>query len=120
MTTSKTPAKQQAVDEPVATETVSLDSLAKQRRDALPSPVTYELFGVEFTMPPMKSLPFDLQERIGSIDNSYGVMVEVVGRDKVREMVDAGFTVGDMELIAEDWQKRNGLEPGEAQASPAS
>lgn len=101
-------------------EVVSLDTIAKQRRDALPKPTEYELAGVHFTMPPIKSLPMDLQERIGSLENGYGVMVEALGRDKVKEMVAAGFTLGDLELIAEDWQKRNGVEPGESPASPAS
>lgn len=103
-----------------ATEVVSLDALAKQRRDALPKPTRYELFGIEFTMPPVKSLPMDLQERIGSLENGYGVMVEALGADKVKEMVAAGFTLGDLEVIAQDWQKRNGLESGESPASPAS
>jgi hypothetical protein len=103
-----------------ATEVISLDALAKQRRDALPKPTPYELFGVEFTMPPVKSLPIDLQERIGSLENGYGVMVEALGRDKIKEMVAAGFTLGDLELIAEDWQKRNGVEPGESTASSDS
>jgi hypothetical protein len=103
-----------------ATEVVSLDALAKQRRDALPKPTPYELFGVTFTMPPVKSLPMDLQERIGSLENGYGVMVEALGRSKVDEMVKAGFTLGDLEVIAEDWQRRNGVEPGESQASPVS
>ena len=53
MTTSKTAAKNGA-----GREVVSLDALAKQRRDALPDPVTYELSGVEFTLPPMRALPF--------------------------------------------------------------
>ncbi|MFD5566654.1 hypothetical protein [Streptomyces cadmiisoli] len=112
MTTSK-----KAVE---ATEVVSLDALAKQRRDALPKPTNYELFDVEFTMPPVKSLPMDLQERIGSLENGYGVMVEALGRDKVTEMVAAGFTLGDLEVIAQDWQRRNGLEPGESPASAGS
>lgn len=114
MTTSKTAAKNGA------REVVSLDTLAKQRRDALPEPINYELFGVEFTMPPVKSLPMDLQERIGSLENGYGVMVEALGRAKVNEMVAAGYQLGDLELIAEDWQKRNGVEPGESPASPTS
>lgn len=112
MTTTKKPAE--------VTEVVSLDSLAKQRRDALPKPTTYELFGVTFTMPPVKSLPMDLQERIGSLENGYGVMVEALGRDKVNEMAKAGFTLGDLELIAQDWQRRNGVEPGESPASSVS
>lgn len=102
------------------TEVVSLDSLAKQRRDALPEPTTYELFGVEFTLPPIKALPFELQERVGNLNDSAGVLKDVLGADKVREMYAAGFQFGDIELIAEEWQKRSGLEPGESPASLAS
>ncbi|MDT7847190.1 hypothetical protein [Streptomyces justiciae] len=104
----------------VGTEVVELDLIAQQRRDALPKPTNYTLFGVAFTMPPIKSLPMDLQERIGSLENGYGVMVECLGEEKVQEMVDAGYTLGDLEVIAEDWQKRNGLAPGESKASRAS
>lgn len=99
---------------------VSLDALSKQRRDALPEPVTFELSGVEFTLPPIKSLPLDLQERIGSLENGLGLLQHACGRDKVKEMTDAGYTLGDMELIAEEWQRHNGVDPGEFQASPAS
>lgn len=101
-------------------EVVSLDALAKQRRDALPAPTTYELFGVEFTLPPIKSLPFELQEKVGDLNDSAGVMKEVLGAQKVREMYRAGFQFGDLELIAEEWQKRSGLEPGESLASSSS
>lgn len=101
-------------------EVVSLDALAKQRRDALPEPTTFELAGVEFTLPPVKALPFELQEQVGDLNDSAGVMKEVLGADKVREMYRAGYTFGDLELIAEEWQKRSGLEPGESPASAAS
>ncbi|MFG3585138.1 hypothetical protein [Streptomyces sp. NPDC047990] len=111
MTTTKKPAGR---------EVVSLDSLAQQQRDALPKPTNYSLFGVEFTMPPVKSLPMDIQERIGSLENGYGVMVEALGADKVKEMVGAGYTLGDLEVIAIDWQKRNGVAPGESPASSDS
>jgi hypothetical protein len=101
-------------------EVVSLDALAKQRRDALPEPVTYDLWGVEFTLPPVKALPFELQEKVGDLNDSVGVMKEVLGAAKVKEMYKAGFTFGDLELIAEEWQKRSGLEPGESPASAVS
>jgi hypothetical protein len=101
-------------------EVVSLDALAKQRRDALPDPTAYEMFGVEFVLPPVKSLPFELQERVGDLNDSAGVLKEVLGAAKVKEMYKAGFTFGDLELIAEEWQKRSGLEPGESEASTAS
>lgn len=101
-------------------EVVSLDALAKQKRDALPEPTTFELYGVEFTLPPVRSLPMDLQERIGSLENGYGLMQEALGREKVKEMTAAGYTLGDLELIAEEWQKRNGMEPGESPASAVS
>lgn len=105
---------------PVGREVVSLDSLAKQRRDALPEPTTFEMLGVEFTLPPIKALPFELQEKVGDLNDSAGVMKEVLGAAKVREMYAAGFTFGDLELIAEEWQKRSGLEPGESLASSSS
>ncbi|MEU0670365.1 hypothetical protein ABZ508_33320 [Streptomyces lavendulocolor] len=101
-------------------EVVSLDALAKQRRDALPSPTTYDLWGVEFTLPPVKALPFELQEKVGDLNDSVGVMKEVLGAEKVREMYKAGYTFGDLELIAEEWQRRSGLEPGESPASAVS
>jgi hypothetical protein len=101
-------------------EVVSLDALAKQRRDALPSPTTYDLWGVEFTLPPVKALPFELQEKVGDLNDSVGVMKEVLGAAKVKEMYAAGYTFGDLELIAEEWQRRSGLEPGESPASAVS
>lgn len=107
-------------NKPVGREVHSLDALAKQRRDALPKPVDYELFGVEFTLPPVKSLPFEMQERVGDLNDSASVLKDVLGADKVREMYRAGYTFGDLELIAEEWQKMSGLEPGESLASTAS
>lgn len=105
---------------PVGREVVSLDALAKQKRDALPEPTDYELFGVEFTLPPMKALEWELQERVGDLNDTIGVMAEVLGKDKVREMYKAGYQLGDLEVIALDWQKRSGLESGESKASTAS
>jgi hypothetical protein len=102
-------------------EVVSLDALAKQRRDALPDPTTYELLGVEFTLPPIKGLEFELQEKVGGdLSNTVGVLKEVLGVAKVKEMYKAGFTFSDLELIAQEWEKRSGLEPGESPASTAS
>lgn len=111
MTTSKKPA---------GTEVVSLDSLAKQKRDALPEPTTFELHGVEFTLPPMRLLPFEMQERVGDLNNVPGVLRDVLGADKLQEMYAAGYTFLDIELVAQEWQKRSGLEPGESPASTAS
>ncbi|MGX1129889.1 hypothetical protein RKD49_002079 [Streptomyces glaucescens] len=104
----------------VGREVVDLTSLAQQRRDALPQPTTFNLFDVEFTLPPIKSLPFELQERVGDLDNTVEVLKDLLGRDKVQEMYSAGFTFGDLELIAQEWQKRSGVEPGESPASAAS
>ncbi|GAA3121690.1 hypothetical protein [Streptomyces echinatus] len=109
-----------ATSKPAGTEVVSLDSLAKQRRDALPQPTTYELHDVTFTLPPMRLLPFELQERVGDLNNVPGVLRDVLGAEKLREMYEAGFTFLDIELIAQEWQKRSGLEPGESPASAAS
>jgi hypothetical protein len=102
------------------TEVVDLNSLAQQRRDALPEPTTYNLFDVEFTLPPIKGLPFSLQERVGDLDNTVEVLKELLGATKVKEMYAAGYTFGDLELIAEQWQQRSGMEPGESVASAAS
>ncbi|MBW1600899.1 hypothetical protein JJV70_02030 [Streptomyces sp. JJ66] len=102
------------------TSAVSLDALAKQRRDALPEPTTFELFGVRFTLPPMKSLPFEMQEKVGDLTDVVGLMKYVLGDAKVKEMYKAGFQFTDLELIGEEWQERSGLEPGESAASAAS
>ena len=102
------------------TEVVDLNSLAQQRRDALPQPTTYNLFDVEFTLPPIKALPFELQERVGDLDNTVEVLKDLLGQGKVKEMYAAGFTFGDLELIAQEWQQRSGVEPGESPASAAS
>jgi hypothetical protein len=105
---------------PAGRPVTSLDALSKQRRDALPEPVTYELIGVEFTLPPIKALPFELQEKVGDLNDTVGVLKEVLGAAKVKDMYAAGYTFGDLELIGEEWQKHSGLEPGESPASPAS
>jgi hypothetical protein len=109
-----------ATTKSVGTEVVSLDSLAQQKRDALPEPTTYELHGVTFTLPPMRLLPFEMQERVGDLNNVPGVLRDVLGAEKLREMYAAGFTFLDIELIAQEWQKRSGLEPGESTASAVS
>jgi hypothetical protein len=101
-------------------EVVDLNSLAKQRRDALPKPTTFDLFDVQFTLPPIKALPFELQERVGDLDNTVAVLKDLLGEEKVREMYAAGFQFSDIELIAEEWQRRSGVEPGESPASAAS
>jgi len=100
------------------TQAVSLDAMVKQRRDALPEPTAFELFGVSFTLPPIKSLPMDVQERVGNSD--VAMFRLVLGKEKVAEMIAAGFTAGDMEVIAEEWRQRSGLESGESTASPSS
>ncbi|MFG3660236.1 hypothetical protein [Streptomyces sp. NPDC047706] len=111
MTTSKKPAGR---------EVVSLDTLAKQKRDALPEPVTFELRGVEFTLEPFHSLPMDLQERMRGPEDYLGILRVALGPEKVKEMVDAGYTITDLNLVAEEWMRRSGIEPGELQASSAS
>lgn len=101
-------------------EIVSLDTLVKQKRDALPEPTDYELFGVAFTLPPMRALPWELQEKVGDLNDTIGVLAEVLGKEKVRELYGVGIQLGDLEVIALDWQKRSGLEPGESPASADS
>ncbi|MFE5332568.1 hypothetical protein ACFRCG_39940 [Embleya sp. NPDC056575] len=98
----------------------SLDALAKQRRDAMPEPSDFELSGVQFTLPPMKLLPIEMQERVGNMQDGYAVLKDVLGAEKIKEMFKAGYTFDDLELIHEEWQARSGLEPGESQASPTS
>lgn len=102
------------------TEAVSLDALVQQKRDALPGPTTYELFGVTFTLPHMKAIKWELQEKVGNLNDTIGVLEEVLGKDKVRELYGVGIELGDLEVIALDWQKRSGLAPGESQASTGS
>ena len=75
---------------------------------------------VQFTLPPMKSLPWELQEKVGDLNDTIGVLEETLGRDKVQEMYRAGYQLGDLEVIALDWQKRSGLESGESRASSNS
>jgi hypothetical protein len=99
---------------------VSLDAMAKQRRDALPAPTPFELMGVQFTLPPMKALPIEMQERVSSMNDGFAVLKDILGPAKVKEMFAAGYTFGDLELISEEWQARSGLEPGESPASPSS
>ncbi|MEU2780526.1 hypothetical protein [Streptomyces sp. NPDC007110] len=101
-------------------EVVSLDSLVQQKRDALPDPTTYELFGVEFTLPPMRALPWEIQEKVGDLNDTIGVLAEVLGPDKVKELYGVGIQLGDLEVLALDWQKRSGLESGESGASSSS
>lgn len=101
-------------------EVVSLDALVQQKRDALPDPTTYSLMGVEFTLPPMRALPWELQEKVGDLNDTIGVLAEVLGKDTVRELYGVGIQLGDLEVIALDWQKRSGLEPGESPASADS
>ncbi|WP_432091012.1 hypothetical protein [Streptomyces sp. NRRL F-5630] len=101
-------------------EAVSLDALVQQKRDALPEPTNYELFGVEFTLPPMRAIPWELQEKVGDLNDTIGVLAEVLGKAKVRELYGVGIQIGDLEVLALDWQKRSGLEPGESGASSDS
>ena len=101
-------------------EVVSLDALVQQKRDALPEPTDYELFGVEFTLPPMRALPWEVQEKVGDLNDTIGVLAEVLGKDKVKELYGVGIQLGDLEVLALDWQKRSGLESGESPASSPS
>jgi hypothetical protein len=101
-----------------AVKRMSLDAKAKQRRDAMPAEIPMELFGVEFTLPPIKRLPMDAQERVGN--NDVAVFRMVLGDEKVEEMIKAGYEVGDLELILEEWQEYSGVEPGESRASSDS
>ena len=111
MTTTKKPAGR---------EVVSLDSLAKQKREALPEACTFELRGVEFTLEPFNSLPMDLQERMRGPEDYLNILRAALSAEKVQEMIDAGYTLVDLEVVANEWMKRSGVEPGESAASSAS
>lgn len=107
MTTSKSPAKQR----------VDLSERLKQRRAALPEPFECEAFGIEISLPPLHSLPIDVQERAATT-RDIGILRIAAGDDKVNEMIKAGFTLGDLEFLMEEWQERTaGVEPGESRAS---
>ncbi|MFG2679175.1 hypothetical protein [Streptomyces sp. NPDC048392] len=101
-------------------EVTSLDSLAQQKRDALPEPCTFELRGVEFTLEPFNSLPMDLQERMRGPEDYLSILRTALSEEKVQEMIDAGYTLVDLEVVANEWMKRSGVEPGESAASSAS
>jgi hypothetical protein len=111
MTTTKKPAGR---------EVVSLDALAKQKHEALPEPVTFELRGVEFTLEPFHSLPMDVQERMRGPEDYLSILRTALGPDKVKEMIDAGYTLADMNLVGEEWLRRSGVTLGESPASAAS
>ena len=107
-----------AAPAPARREVVSLDALAKQRRDAQPEPTVFDLHGVEFELPPMKLLPMEMQEQVdGGMSNYAGIMKALLGDDVLKAMYAAGYTFDDLELVMEEWQKRSGLEPGESEAS---
>ncbi|MEU7149216.1 hypothetical protein AB0B15_14440 [Streptomyces sp. NPDC045456] len=105
---------------PAGREVVSLDARAKQRREALGEPTTFELKGVEFVLPPFQTLPMDLQERVASREDALGILRIAAGADIVKDMIGAGYTIDDMELISEEWMARSGVEPGESAASSGS
>lgn len=103
-----------------AAEVVDLNALRKQRADAAPKSTTFDLGGIAFTLPPFKSLPMDVQERVRGPQDGMGLLRIALGDAKVNEMISAGFTLDDMELISTEWMQRSGVEPGELQASSPS
>ncbi|MFI0776306.1 hypothetical protein [Streptomyces sp. NPDC021212] len=88
---------------------MSLDAVAARRARDLPPAVRYELKGFFFTLPPLKSLPIDLRERIDG--DLLGILQVALGENQIQEMVTAGFTLSDLEVICEDWCRRNGTKP---------
>ncbi|WP_435058739.1 hypothetical protein [Streptomyces sp. bgisy060] len=106
-----------AADTGEDTGTVSLDALAARRARSLPPGVRYELKDVVFTLPPVRALPVDLPERTGG--DAVELLRLVLGEDVISEMAAAGFTLGDFELICEDWRRRNGLAAGTGPLLPA-
>ncbi|MEU8555971.1 hypothetical protein AB0C80_18545 [Streptomyces anthocyanicus] len=101
-------------------EVVSLDSLAQQKRDALPEACTFELRGVTFTLQPFNSLPMDLQERMAGPEDYLSILRAALSDEKVQEMIDAGYTLVELEVVANEWMKRSGVQPGESAASSGS
>ncbi|MFB7937621.1 hypothetical protein [Streptomyces sp. NPDC056049] len=99
------------------TGTVSLDVLAARRARSLPPGVRYELKGLAFTLPPVRALPVDLPESSGG--DTAELLRLVLGEAMIGRMAAAGFTLGDFELICEDWRRRNGLADGTARLLPA-
>lgn len=91
------------------TATVSLDAVARQRAKSLPAPVRYELKGVEFTLPSPKAVPLDVWERLRGGPDPLTALGAVVGEEKAREMAVAGFTLCDLDVIVEDWERRHGV-----------
>ncbi|MFF9150041.1 hypothetical protein ACF1BN_34880 [Streptomyces sp. NPDC014861] len=97
---------------------VSLDVLAARRARSLPPGVRYELKGVAFTLPPVRALPVDLPESAGG--DTAELLRLVLGEEMIGRMAAAGFTLGDFELVCEDWRRRNGLADGTAPLLPAA
>lgn len=95
---------------PVAgSATVSLDAVARQRARSLSAPVRYELKGVRFTLPSPKAVPLDVWERLRGGADPLTALGAVVGEEKAREMAVAGFTLCDLDVIVEDWERRHGV-----------
>ncbi|MFF9818670.1 hypothetical protein [Streptomyces sp. NPDC014006] len=89
--------------------TVPLDAVARQCAQALSGPVNYELKGVTFALPSLRSLPIDLWDRVRAGTDPMASLRAVVGEQKMREMAAAGFTLSDLDVILEDWKRRDGV-----------
>lgn len=92
-----------------ASGTVSLDMRARQHARSLPGPFRYELKGVTFDLPSLRSLPLAQWERLRGGTDPLAALTCVLGEVKLKEMTAAGFTLGDLEVIVEDWERRSGV-----------
>ncbi|MGW2746016.1 hypothetical protein [Streptomyces sp. NPDC001450] len=88
---------------------LSLDQLAAERTETLPGPFHYQLKGVRFTLPALHGLPLDVWERVRGGTDPVASLRAVVGEQKTREMAAAGFTLCDLDVIVEDWERRSGV-----------
>jgi hypothetical protein len=96
-------------DRAVPDRPVPLDDLAQARAAALPGPFRYRLKGVTFTLPPVGGLPLEVAERVRGTSDPLAVVRAVVGEEKTREMAAAGFTLCDLDVIVEEWERRCGV-----------
>ncbi|MDN3261184.1 hypothetical protein QWJ26_15440 [Streptomyces sp. CSDS2] len=98
--------------------TLSLDAHARRHARSLSRPLRYELKNVTFTLPSPRSVPLAVWQRLHDGTDPLTAFQALVGEAKTREMTAAGFTLGDLEVIVEEWEHRGGVRR-HAPASPA-
>ncbi|MEU1465200.1 hypothetical protein ABZ467_31880 [Streptomyces sp. NPDC005727] len=89
--------------------TVSLDERARQYARSLPGPFRYKLKGLTFALPSPYALSLTQWGRFHDGADALAAFQAVLGEPKVREMTAAGFTLGDLAVIVEDWEYRSGV-----------